>query len=304
MKNIKLILFLLISAFALIFVSCESKSEKEEDVKQTVKEEGEVNYEMTAPNSSEDKMKVRTKDAGINTHENTPEQKIDVTKKLIVKTGKMSLEVNSYDETEVKINEITGKFGGNIANSTSTMTSTGKKQGTIVARIPSDKFDTFVSEISQIGKVMSQNINASDVTEEYIDLEARLKTQKELEQRLYDLLKTKTSGLSDIITIENKLAEVRSKIESIEGKMKYLMSQASFSTLSISVYEPNLLQTTSGGGFFYEIGEAVVKGLRGLTSVIKFLIIAIIALFPFIILAYVIYIIVRKKIRNKKQAAK
>lgn len=295
MKNKNLILFLLSAILILSFAACENKSDRELSTTQQSDESG-TNYDKSAPM----RMETLQKETG-QTNTTQPDEKIDDSKRLVVKSGKMSLEVDKYDDAEMKITGITNKYGGNISTSASSMSSSGKKQGTITVRIPADKFDAFVPEISQIGKVMSQNINASDVTEEYIDLEARLKTQKELEQRLYDLLKTKASGLSDILEIENKLADVRSKIESTEGRMKYLMSQASFSTLAISVYEPNLLETTSGGGFFDEIWDAIKSGLRGLTGVIKFIIIAFIALLPFLIIAYIIYIIIRKKIRKKKQ---
>lgn len=298
MKNKNLILLLLTGVLVFLISACENKSDKEILPTQQSREETGKEYDNSAPMTMETQQ--LKKDISKTTKQQ-PDETIDATKRLVVKSGKMSLEVDKYDEAEIKITEITNKYGGNISNSSSSMSSSGKKQGTITVRIPADKFDAFVPEVSQIGKVMSQNINASDVTEEYIDLEARLKTQKELEQRLYDLLNTKSSGLSDILEIEDKLADVRSKIESTEGRMKYLMSQASFSTLAISVYEPNLLETTSGGGFFSEIWDAIVSGLRGLTGVIKFLIIAFIALLPFLIIAYIIYIIIRRKIRKKKQ---
>jgi len=290
-KNLILVLFAGILIFS--FSACENKSEKEISTQSSRNEAG-MDNEKTAPMT----METLQKETAPFDNKQT-DVKIDASKRLVVKSGKMSIEVDKYDEAESKITEITNKFGGNISTSSSSMSSSGKKQGTITVRIPADKFDGFVSEVSQIGKVMSQNINASDVTEEYIDLEARLKTQKELEQRLYDLLKTKTSGLSDILEIENKLADVRGKIESTEGRMKFLMSQATFSTLAISVYEPNLLETTSGGGFFSEIWDAIVSGLKGLTNVIKFLIIAFIALLPFLIIAYIVYIIIRRKIRKR-----
>lgn len=295
MKNKNLILVIFTAILMLTFSACENKSDNEIQTQKSNDESG-TNYDKSAPMT----METLQKETG-QSNRTQPDEKIDASKRLVIKSGKMSLEVDKYDEAEAKITEITNKYGGNISSSASSMSSSGKKQGTITVRIPADKFDGFVTEVSQTGKVMSQNINASDVTEEYIDLEARLKTQKELEQRLYDLLKTKTSGLSDILEIENKLADVRSKIESTEGRMKFLMSQASFSTLAISVYEPNLLETTSGGGFFSEIRDAVISGLKGLTNVIKFLIIAFIALLPFLIIAYIIYIIIRRKIRKKKQ---
>ena len=150
---------------------------------------------------------------------------------------------------------------------------------------------------------MNQNISGKDVTEEYMDADARLKTQRELESRLLKLLAEKTASLTSVVEVEQKLAGVRENIERTEGRMKYLKDQASYSTLAVSIYEPSLLQTSSGGGFFYELGEGVKRGLRGFTSVLSGIIVAVIALSPILaIIGLIIYIVVR--IIRKRKVAK
>ena len=159
-----------------------------------------------------------------------------------------------------------------------------------------------ISELSKIGKVMNQNITGKDVTEEYMDAGARLKTQRELESRLLKLLAEKTARLTDVVEVEQKLANVRENIEKTEGRMKYLKDQASYSTFTVSVYEPSLLTTSSGGGFFYELGQGVKKGLSGFTSVLRGLITVIIALSPIIIIVLIIAYFVVRYFKKKKAA--
>jgi hypothetical protein len=231
------------------------------------------------------------------------EQNINNTqdKRMIIRSGSLSEEVDKYDETEVKIKDITKKYSGYVTNSNASLNANGKKQGTITLRFPSDKFDAALIEIRQTGKVMNENISGKDVTEEYMDSEARLKTQRQLEDRLLKLLSEKTARLTDVVEVEQKLSGVRENIEKTEGKMKFLRDQTSYSTLAISVYEPSLLTTSTGGGFFYEIEQSFKRGLNGFTAILTGIITVVIALLPILIIAFVIIYLVMRYFRKRKK---
>ena len=114
------------------------------------------------------------------------------------------------------------------------------------------------------------------------------------------LLNDRTAKLSDVIEVEDKLSSVRQKIESTEGRMRYLRNQASYSTLALSIYEPSMLETSSGGGFFYEIGQGIKKGLEGFTEVLKGLIIFVIAFSPVLVFFLIVIFIIRKYLKRRK----
>jgi len=214
----------------------------------------------------------------------------------------MSVENDNFDETDQKIKDITRNMGGFVTNSTSQVNQSGKKQGSLTIRVQADKYDALLAEIAKTGKVMNQNITGRDVTEEYVDAEARLKTQRELETRLLQLLAEKTSTLTAVVEVEQKLANVRENIEKTEGRMRMLKDQASYSTITVSIYEPAILNTSSGG-FFYELEQGFEKGLTGFTKVLSGIITAIIALSPIIaILGLIVYITIR--VIRKRKAAK
>ncbi len=220
-------------------------------------------------------------------------------KRMIIRTGTMSIENESFDETENKSKEIVKNLGGYITNSTSQVNQSGKKQGTLTIRVQADKYDALLAELAKIGKVMNQNISGRDVTEEYVDAEARLKTQRELESRLLQLLAEKTANLTAVVEVEQKLASVRENIERTEGRMRMLKDQASYSTATVSIYEPAILNTSSGG-FFYELEQGFEKGLTGFTKVLSGIITFIIELSPILaIIGLVIYITIRF-IRKRK----
>ncbi|MBS1492691.1 MAG: DUF4349 domain-containing protein [Bacteroidetes bacterium] len=232
---------------------------------------------------------------------------LDVVNRMVIKTGTMNLETEKYDESINQISDYVKKAGGFITNSSSQVNASGKKQGAITIRITSDKYDAMVKDMSNFGKVLNSQINGSDVTSEYIDLQARMNTQGELEKRLLTLLNDKTAKLIDVVSVEEKLASVRESIEKIQGRMKFLKNQTDFSTLTVSVYEPSLMTTSSGGGFFYEIGRGFSKGLKGFTEILSGMITFFIALMPVVILllilAYIAILIYKKSKARKLKTA-
>lgn len=299
--NLKVVLVILLGVF--FFTGCNERS-------------GNQNKEMSPPSTydmdgsnrlgTEESKVLET--SGTQDDGQTPEQEIptEQQQRLIIRTGTMNLEIETYNDAETKINELVKNLNGYTSASTSSLNAAGKKQGSITIKVPAEKFDELIAKLGEIGTISSQNISSNDVTEEYIDLAARLKTERELEQRLITLLDTKAGSLSDIIEIESKLATVRQKIESVEGRMKFLRSQAAYSTLTVSIFEPSLLETSSGGGFFYEIGQAFKDGLEGFTDVLKIIITAAIALIPLLIfVGLLIFFVVRLiKWYNKKRGTK
>lgn len=290
-KNNSVFSILLIAV--LLFINgCSKYKESRNAVDMDKQSVGSIsNEKLTAP-ESETKY--------ITSYERQEDKLKSFMNRLIIRSGTLSIETNNFDESVKKISVAVLNFQGVISNSSSEMNAGGKKQGSVSVRIPSDKFDAFISEINETGRVMSQNISGNDVTEEYIDLDARQKTQRELERRLLELLSQKTAGLSDVVQVEQKLSGVRENIEKTEGRMKFLKDQSEFSTLTVNLFEPSMLQTSSGGGFFYEIEEGFKKGLEGFTEILSSLVTFVIAFSPVIIFLLLFIYLLKKYFADKK----
>lgn len=198
-----------------------------------------------------------------------------VTERKLIKNGSIEFEVGSVSDTKTKITALVTEAGGYISSDNQNNYS-GAPRFEQVARIPSDKLDDFVTKIEGLAKkVDSKSISTQDVTEEFIDVETRLATKKELEARYRDLLK-QAKTVKDIIEVETQLNNVRGEIESMEGRLKYLTSQVSFSTLSISYYE-----AVSGNyGFGYRFMNSFGEGWRALLDFV----IGLFAAWPFVIM--------------------
>jgi len=309
-KNSKLLIISLILPLAVLLSACQEQSDKQSTNQEprspeTYKTDSPKDYE-SAPSVDENRT---GKNDGITdsklkqvNYQQPTENTNTQDKRMIIRSGTMSVENENFDETDQKIKDITRNLGGYVTNSTSQVNQSGKKQGSLTIRVQADKYDALLAEIAKTGKVMNQNITGRDVTEEYVDAEARLKTQRELETRLLQLLAEKTSTLTAVVEVEQKLANVRENIEKTEGRMRMLKDQASYSTITVSIYEPAILNTSSGG-FFYELEQGFEKGLTGFTKVLSGIITAIIALSPIIaILGLIVYITIR--VIRKRKAAK
>ena len=303
--KISKLFFILSLVISLPFYSCGKSSD---DITTVNKNSGEKDVMTITPEPEEsmDKVQLKSpsklttvKDAYIRQVSTAPE----IIDRMIIKTGTMNLETEKYDESINQITDYVKKAGGFITNSSSQVNASGKKQGAITIRITSDKYDMMIKDMSNFGKVLNSQINGNDVTSEYIDLQARMTTQAELEKRLLSLLNEKTAKLVDVVEVEEKLSSVRQNIEQSQGRMKYLKNQSDFSTLTVSVYEPSLMITSSGGGFFYEIERGFSKGLKGFTEVLSGMITFFIALMPVVILILIltyIAVLIYKKSKARK----
>ena len=177
----------------------------------------------------------------------TEEQEVDVERKLI-KEGQVEFETYDIISTRKLIFESIEKYKG-YTSSDQEYNSFGRISNTIIIRVPAKNFDQLLSDATKgVKKFDNKNIEVKDVTEEFLDVQARLKTKKELEIRYLELLK-KTNSVTEILEVENQIGLLRSEIESIEGRLKYLESKVSLSTLTMTFYQTVPNETEFGNKF-------------------------------------------------------
>ncbi|HMR56612.1 MAG TPA: DUF4349 domain-containing protein [Cyclobacteriaceae bacterium] len=168
----------------------------------------------------------------------------EIVERKLIRNGNIEFLTKDVRKTKTEIERITKEQKGYISSENENNYG-NRFQVNQTLRIPADKFDEVMKQLEGLAeKVDNKNINAQDVTEEFIDVEARLKTKKELEARYLELLK-QAKTVADIVSIEGQIANVRAEIESMEGRLKYLSNQVSFSTLNVSFYQ----ESAAGYGF-------------------------------------------------------
>ena len=216
---------------------------------------------------------------------------ISIDRKLI-KEGNIEFETKDLDVTRKMIFEAVKKYNAYVASDV-TYKSSVRNSNTIKIRVPAKNFDKLLNDTTKgVENFDRKDINVKDVTEEFVDIQARLKTKKELEQRYLDLLK-QAKNVTEILEIEKQIGLLRSEIESIEGRLKYLQNQISFSTLTISIYENNP-QTT-------KFGHKFKNGFKnGWNNLIRFFVF-LINIWPFILISIGLIFGYKKYRRRKKK---
>jgi Flp pilus assembly protein TadB len=220
----------------------------------------------------------------------------------------LELEAEAPAEAQARITAIAESNGGFVVESnqsSSDVKTTTRDKVSMTIRIPAEKFNQSLDEIRKTAtRTISETVKGQDVTEEFIDIEARLKSQKALEAQFLEIMK-RSNSVADALSIQREIAEVRGEIEKVEGRKQFLQNQSSFSTLKIKIQSPAAFSANSSG-FLYQIGQSFNSGFNAALGFILVLITAVIALLPFLIFVVLpIYLVVRyflKKNRKQKLA--
>ena len=211
---------------------------------------------------------------------------------MLVRTGNASLQVDSLEIGIARIRDVARRTNSVIANTSMQGGREQTRAATLELRIPSERFDEAVNGLSPIGKLESVNVSVEDVGEEFVDVQARMINARRLEQRLIDLLANRTGKLSDVLSVEHELARVREEIERYEGRLRYLRTRASVSTLSISVHEPFPVVADHPGA--NPMRDAFVQAWRNLVSVTAAIIASLGVLVPLGLIAGAVVLIGRR----------
>ena len=167
-----------------------------------------------------------------------PIRPADVTPAMIIRAGQANIEVDSLEPAVALVRQLARQLGGYVAN-TAMQTGRGQlRSATLEVKIPAARFDEALGGLAPIGKLESVNVSAEDVGEEFTDATARMANARRLENRLIELIATRTGKLKDVLDVEQELARVREEIERYEGRLRYLRAHAALSTLTICVHEP------------------------------------------------------------------
>lgn len=167
-----------------------------------------------------------------------------VTDRQIIKTANLSLHVEDVRAAATEVEGVTTQEGGNVISSSVTR---GDKSyyGYMTVKVPADKFDETMTALTALAVyVESQDTNASDVTEQYMDLQSRL-TNKQAEEAQYLAILKQADNVTDTLAVTQALSNVRYEIESLQGQIKLYDSQIDYSTINLSLSEDESAQAAS-----------------------------------------------------------
>ena len=304
-KNNSIVVCSLLLTLSIILTGCGKKSESA------------TMQNTSSPNDSSQSVKLDSSSSAakangtqkVATPQYTSVQGDASADRKIVKSSSISMESTSFDKAITSITEKIKLAGGYIESSTISGTRVTEKDyaamrnAKFVLRIPKPNFDLFLTDVGTIGNVLNKSNTGEDITSQYFDTEAHLKTLKVKEDRILELLK-KSGDLKDIIQIETELSNVRYQIETMTGSLKKWDNLIDYSTLTVDIMEvkevsnlkekPVTLWEKVKDGFLSS-GNLLVKIVKGFIIIIA----AFIPFSPIVILLYFLYrYIIKRKIKK------
>lgn len=227
------------------------------------------------PNQSE----IASADVNLEDLKEKPANENQLERKLI-KNGDLEFETSDIPETTKNITAKLKALNGYVSTERDSKTE-DRQSKTLTLRIPAKSFDTFIADLDKSVETFDfKEISVKDVTEEFIDIQARLKNKKATESKFQNLL-SKANSVNDILNIEKQLGEIRGEIESVEGRLKLLENQVNYSTITMTYYK----LTSGKNNFFYRVKTAIFDGWKNLLTFIVLLF----DIWPFLILAILGY---------------
>jgi uncharacterized protein YceK len=196
-----------------------------------------------------------------------------------ITTVDMTIQVSDAADGVDEISNMAVASGGYVSSSSirdSYYDSHEGKEGYITVRVPESEYSSFLEDVGELGEVTRESVSAQDVTEEYIDVSARLDNLERQEARLQEILNM-TETVEDVLAVEKELERVRGEIESLTGRLNYLDDRIEFSTINIRVTEPRPITRSWG------IRDAISESVNGFISMVNALIILVGYLLPLVI---------------------
>ena len=223
----------------------------------------------------------------------------EVTKKKIIKDGRVGMRVSDLVNTKSRIDTLINHYGGYYANEKLT-NSEWEIAYHLKIRIPSAHFMRFISDTETgEGEILYKEIDARDITDQFIDLEIRLDNKRNYQKRYNDLL-IKANSIKEILEIEEKIRALEEEIESTTGQLLYLSDLVDYSTLDLTISQQRTFKYNPAkrDKFSEKVRQSFSKGWFGLVDFFLF----VINIWPFwIILTLIIYAWKKYKMKVRRK---
>lgn len=218
----------------------------------------------------------------------------------IIRDADISMETTDFDTVSDSVKKLVAESKGYVSGSSFYNDKSGGRSANYTCRIPAENYDAFMNSIGGVGNILSVNENTQDVTGEYIDLEARLKSLKAQEARLLELMEN-ASSLENLIAVQDQLTETQYQIDSYTSKLNSMKDLISYSTVTVNVSE--VINYTPAESNFGEKITAAFKGMfTNLEDGSQNFVIGLIYALPFLIfaaaLAVIVILLVRRSLRK------
>ncbi len=238
--------------------------------------------------------------------QNTENRKLITTVNLTAETEDFTATIANI---ETKVSELGGYIeSSNVYNGNYTYGS-GSRSANLTVRVPSDKLSEFVDSVEGATNIVQKSVDVQDITLSYVDTQSRKNALKTEEKRLLEILES-AETVEDLITVEDKLADVRYELESIESQLRSYDNKVDYSTVYLNVEEVTVYTPVQEESMFTRMGKGFKESLGDVGDGIVDFLVEFVSHIPqivvFIVVVFIIYLIVKAFIKsyNKRKAKK
>jgi len=224
----------------------------------------------------------------------TPAPSVYSNGKKVIKTANVRFQVKDVNETMRALEPIIIRYNSYVASSDLEL-DYPNLENKMSIRVPSEHFDNLMRELDQQSIYVNfRNITTQDVSKEFVDLESRLKTKREVEQRYMEILRKKTGTIEDVLAAEEKIGYLHEEIEATIARVNFLRDQVTYSTINLEFYQilKDKVVAEEETGFFQQAGTSMMVGWNALRKIT----LALLSIWPVLLFfGGAIYLILRKR---------
>lgn len=246
--------------------------------------------------------------------------------RLVIRTKSMTLEVKDARKALTAVQELAKRFSGYVTDSsissdgslilpyaetapdqqsrtrTPSSGAPGPYTARVTVKVPAKNFESLIVEARKLGDVEAELEQEEDVTQQHIDLKARLKNLRAEEERLIKFFDAARS-VKDMLAIEKELGRVRGEVESLTAQISYLDRQAAMASLTLTMHEPERVALPAGAQG-WGVVRAFTQAIRNFVDVVNFLIMLTGAVLPLLLLMLAVWLLVRWYLRRRARLKK
>lgn len=216
----------------------------------------------------------------------------------VIRTASLSVEVADVTKALVTARDVTAGAGGRVENESTERVDEGYVTSRIVLRVPQERYDSVLTELAGTGKLLARKADAKDVTEQVVDVESRIATQRASVARVRALM-DRAERLTDVVTLEGELSRRQADLESLLAQQSSLKDRTSLATITLQLSEkekaPAKEAEEGRPGFL----DALSGGWNALVGVVTWIVIVLAALAPWIAVALIVFVVWHRLIRPR-----
>ncbi len=227
----------------------------------------------------------------------------ETVQRKIIHTATLTLVVEHFDPVPEQVAALVDRFSAYVARSQITGAAGSLRRGQWTVRVPVERYAAFLLAAGKLGEVRNVNSDSQDVTEEYYDVDARIRNKKQEETRLNDLLAKAAGRLDEVLTLEREITRVRGEVEQLEGRLHVLDNVTAMSTVHLEISEIKEFVPGEPVSYGTRVRRAWEDSLGALVSVGQSLSVLLVVLSPWIgvLLPLLLVVILARRVRRARK---